>query len=150
MSQHNPKVIVGVSLASNTQVSSLAATFTRSILGSSGTPNLIALNRRRLSTAYAAITGWLRLNEFSYIPVSAGVFVFAKLGRDSTTWDEEALLVKLCKEAGVVVSAGRTYHGIESEKGWVRLTFAVEPEALREGLTRLSKALGALAPTRNS
>ncbi|OQE22438.1 hypothetical protein PENSTE_c010G05181 [Penicillium steckii] len=150
VSQHNPEVIVGVSLASNTQVSSLAAIFTKSILGSSATTSLIALNRRRLSAAYSIITTWLRLNEFRYIPVSAGVFIFAKLGRDITTWDEEAQLVKLCKEAGVVVSAGRNYHGIESEKGWIRLTFAVEAEVLQEGLTRLSNALDMLPPTTES
>ena len=150
MSQHNPEVIVGVSLASNTQVSSLAAIFTKSILGSSATTSLIALNRRRLSAAYSIITTWLRLNEFRYIPVSAGVFVFAKLGREITTWDEEAQLVKLCKEAGVVVSAGRNYHGIDSEKGWIRLTFAVEAEVLQEGLTRLSNVLGFLPPTTES
>lgn len=150
MSQHNPNVIVGVGLASNTQVSSLAAIFTKSILGSSRTGELIALNHRRLSSAYCTTTDWLRVNGFSYIPVSAGVFVFAKLGYDIATWEEEAQLVKRCKGAGVLVSAGRSYHGIESEKGWVRLTFAVEPEVLREGLTRLSAALGAMAPTGNS
>jgi DNA-binding transcriptional MocR family regulator len=150
VSQHNPEVIVGVSLASNTQVSSLAATFTRSILGSPGTQELITLNRRRLSAAYSTITAWLRVNGFSFIPVSAGVFVFAKLGHEIATWDEESQLVARCKDAGVVVSAGRNYHGIDSEKGWVRLTFAVEAQALREGLTRLSKALGALPPAENT
>jgi bifunctional pyridoxal-dependent enzyme with beta-cystathionase and maltose regulon repressor activities len=56
-------------------------------------------------------------------------------------------LIQQCKEAGVVVSAGRNYHGIESEKAWVRLTFAVESRVLHEALTRLSGALGELPPT---
>ncbi|KAF3396055.1 1-aminocyclopropane-1-carboxylate synthase 6 [Penicillium rolfsii] len=112
VSQHNPKVIIGVSLASNTQVSSLATIFTRSILGSSRTQELVALNRLRLSAAYYTITEWLRVNGFSYIPVSAGVFVFAKLGHDIATWDEEAQLVKRCKEAGVIVSADSSHFTI--------------------------------------
>ncbi|GIK07526.1 hypothetical protein Aspvir_003192 [Aspergillus viridinutans] len=147
VSQHNPKVIVGVSLASNTQTSSLAAIFTQNLLCSPLTPQLMRLNRERLSLAYSTLTGWMKENGFAYIPANAGIFVFARLGNAVTSWDEEKELVLRCKAAGVLVSAGQAYHGIESEKGWVRITFAVKPEVLLEGLNRLALALGVRPPS---
>lgn len=86
--------------------------------------------------------------NFGTFRVSAGVFVFAKLGRDSTTWDEEALLVKLCKEAGVVVSAGRTHHGIESEKS--SINFCSRTGSVAGGFDPPVEGIRSIAPTRNS
>jgi DNA-binding transcriptional MocR family regulator len=105
------------------------------------------LNRERLSLAYSTLTGWMKDNGFAYIPANAGIFVFARLGKAVTSWDEEKELVLRCKVAGVLVSAGQAYHGIESEKGWVRITFAVKPEVLLEGLSRLALALGVRPPS---
>lgn len=82
------------------------------------------------------------MNGIEYIPVQSGVFVFARLRKGIENWDGEALMVQECKDAGVLVSAGRSYHGIETEKGWARITFAVEPSELRRGLDRLAMALG--------
>ncbi|KAL5364141.1 PLP-dependent transferase [Aspergillus floccosus] len=141
ISQHNPEVIVGVTLASNTQTSSLAAIYTTAVLSSDQTDWLVKKNQERLSSAYGMIAAWLRANDIEYIPVRAGVYVFAKLGKQIQSWDEETALVQKCKDAGVLISAGRSYHGIESEKGWARITFAVEPDTLQRGLERLSSAL---------
>jgi len=46
-------------------------------------------------------------------------------------------MVTKFKEAGVVVSSGRSYHGLESEKGWARVGFAVEPSQLEEAIRRM-------------
>ncbi|PGH15386.1 hypothetical protein AJ80_05570 [Polytolypa hystricis UAMH7299] len=146
VSQTNPEVIVGATLASNTQTSSLAAIFTKRLLTSPQLSSLVARNQERLSSSHSTITSWLRLNDFEYIPANAGVYVFAKLCKNAASWDDEAEMVQRCKQAGVVVSAGRSYHGVESEKGWARITFAVERDTLWMGLERLAKALGVKPP----
>ena len=50
-------------------------------------------------------------------------------------------MIAACKTAGVVVSPGKSYHVIEGEKGWARLTFSVPPEKLDEALRRLEVGL---------
>ncbi|KAI1934458.1 hypothetical protein LOZ66_005926 [Ophidiomyces ophidiicola] len=146
ISQANPEIIVGLSLASNTQTSSLAAIFTKCLLTSPQLSDLIQLNRDRLSSSYATVASWLELNSIKWIPANAGVYVFAKLCKDATTWEDEARVIQKCKEGGVLLSAGKNYHGVESEKGWARITFAVQPEVLQAGLSKISKVLGIFPP----
>ncbi|QYS97979.1 hypothetical protein H0G86_005180 [Trichoderma simmonsii] len=146
ISQYNPEIIVGLSLASNTQTSSLAAIFTRSLLASNQIDALIQLNRKRLSISYGLLTSWLQMNEFDYIPANAGIFVFARLCKQALTWNDEAALVQKCKEFGVLISAGRSYHRLETEKGWVRVTFAVEPNVLQKALGILARVLSVQPP----
>lgn len=45
------------------------------------------------------------------------------------------------REAGVLVSSGRNYHGPESEKGWMRVGFAAEMEQLIKALQRMERVL---------
>lgn len=133
-------------MASNTQTSSLAAIFTKKLLASSRTGDLIRLNQKRLSISYALLTNWLQINAFKYIPANAGIFVFARLGRNAQTWEDESTLIQKCKEAGVLISAGQSYHCIDEEKGWARITFAVDPDVLRKGVRILADALNVHPP----
>lgn len=73
------------------------------------------------------------------MPANAGVFVFVKVASGATTWDDEEALVELLREAGLKVSPGKVFRGSEDEKGWVRITFAIPEDQLREGVARLKK-----------
>ena len=44
-------------------------------------------------------------------------------------------------DAGVIVAPGRRFDGGETEKGWVRITFAVPTETLQEALLRIKGCL---------
>lgn len=114
---------------------------TTALLTSAKLQSLIDLNRSRLSEAYGEVTSFLQRYGIKYIPVSAGLYVFAKLVPNAQIWEEEENALKKLKEAGVLVSPGKTYHWVDSEKGWVRITFAVERRALIEGLSRIKEAL---------
>jgi gliotoxin/aspirochlorine biosynthesis aminotransferase len=105
-------------------------------------PELIALNSTRLADAYNTITVFLKHHKIQYIPTNAGLYVFAKLAGKATTWEEETAMVQRLKDAGVIVSGGKAYHGIENEKGWARLTFSVDPKQLEEALKRMERVFG--------
>jgi aspartate/methionine/tyrosine aminotransferase len=128
---------VGLALAAMAQISSLSTAFATALLNSQQLPSLIALNSQRLSVAYATLTDFLKNHEISYVPCNAGIYVFARMAPDAQSWEEEALMAKRLAEAGVLISPGRAYHGPESEKGWMRVGFAVQPSDLAEALRRM-------------
>ena len=61
----------------------------------------------------------------------------ARVAPKAASWEDESAIVGKIKEAGVLVSAGRAYHGPGSEKGWARVGFAVPKEQLIEGVRRM-------------
>lgn len=130
-----------MSLTSSLHTSSLSAVFVTSLLTSVELPALIALNSKRLSESYRILVEFLQKREIEFIPAHAGLFVFARLAKGCRCWEEEAMIVERLKENGVLVSPGRTYHGLEEEKGWIRITFAVPEDTLREGLERVQRCL---------
>lgn len=142
ITQHNPSLKVGLALAANTQTSSLSAIATTHLLSSPNLRWILELNSLRLSEAYRTVTSFFKWHSIQYVPANAGLFVFAKLAPGAKIWEDEAEVMEQCRQEGVLVSAGKNYHGIEDEKGWVRITFAVEKEVLKEGLERVAKALG--------
>lgn len=76
------------------------------------------------------------------MPCNAGLFLFARLAPRAWTWRDEAEIVGRLKRAGVVVSSGRSYHDAESEVGWCRIAFAVEPSALEAAVARMDFVFG--------
>lgn len=88
------------------------------------------------------ITRFLIQHEIDFIPVTAGLYIFAHLDPHAQSWEDEAALIAKIRDAGVLVSAGRAYHVVEDEKGWARITFAVDPAELRKGLEALGNVLG--------
>lgn len=141
VSQQNQRLLTGVSLTSSLHTSSLSAVFVTSLLTSVQLPALIALNSKRLSESYRILVGFLQKREIEFIPANAGLFVFARLAKGCRSWEEEAMIGERLKENGVLVSPGRTYHGLEEEKGWMRITLAVPEDTLREGLERVQRCL---------
>jgi aspartate/methionine/tyrosine aminotransferase len=74
-----------------------------------------------------------------FMPANAGVYVLAKVASGAKTWDDEETAVELLREAGLEVCPGKVFGGSDDEKGWVRITFAVPEDQLREGVARLKK-----------
>ena len=135
--------MIGLALASNTTTSSLSATFVSTLLISPSLPSLLKLNSTRLGKAYTTLTSFFHKHNIPYIPAYAGIYVFAKLAPKAAEWEDENNVVAKLKEAGVLVSAGKNYHGPEAEKGWCRVGFAVETEVLDEAIRRMDNVFAA-------
>ncbi|KAI0902708.1 1-aminocyclopropane-1-carboxylate synthase 7 [Ustulina deusta] len=138
ITQANKPLATGLALSTNTQLSSLTALVTTSLLSSPELPKLFSLNSTRLAEAYETLTVWLKDHGIPYLPVTAGCFVFARVAPNAQTWEDETALIEKWKRAGVSVSPGRSYHLPETVKGWARINFALPPTVLSEALRRLT------------
>lgn len=134
-------MVVGLALAANTQISSLSTIFVTHLLTSPQLPSLVALNSSRLASAYEMLVAFLKKHMIPYIPCNAGLYVLARLAPDAQSWADEAAMATKCKDAGVLLSPGRAYHGPEDAKGWMRIGFSVETSVLQEALRRLESVL---------
>jgi len=124
----------------NLQASYLASIAVRVMLSDEKfLSEIIPLNQSRLAEAYAIITGFFNRLNVQYYPASAGVYVWAKLSQDINTWEAEAELAAQLSERNVAISSGRSYSS--AEPGWYRLTFALKPKDLEEGLTIIEEVL---------
>ena len=110
-------------------------------LGSEELPRLIGLNVKRLTHGYNVLISTLRDWGVEFLPVGAGLLVYAKLVKNALTWEDEGEFVKKLLENRVQVSPGRLSGGINGEKGWVRIAFSVREEDLRKGLGRIAEIL---------
>ncbi|ROW17439.1 hypothetical protein VPNG_00941 [Cytospora leucostoma] len=146
VTQFNEEMAVGLALAADKPISALSSLFVTSLLSSPELPSLIALNSERLSAAYTLLTTFFREIGIPYVPCNAGLFVFARLAPKAVTWEDEAATASKLREAGVLVSEGRAYHGPEGEKGWMRVGFAVEEGQLREAVRRMRGVLSVGKP----
>lgn len=125
---------VGATLAANTQTSSLSSIATEALLGSPCLPTLLRLNKERLGAAYKKLTEFFLSCGIEFVPVDAGLYVFARVAPAAKTWEDEAAVVARMKDAGVLISRGKAYHVVEKEKGWARITFAVAPADLDKAI----------------
>ncbi|KAJ3577056.1 hypothetical protein NPX13_g3504 [Xylaria arbuscula] len=141
VTQANKHLATGLALSSNTQLSSLTALVTTSLLASPTLPQLFALSSQRLAGAYICITEWLRQHNIPFIPANMGCFVFARVAPNANTWEDEANIIQAWKTAGVSVSPGKSYHVPENAKGWARINFALAPMDLAEALRRLNSVV---------
>ncbi|KAL4913032.1 pyridoxal phosphate-dependent transferase [Aspergillus aurantiobrunneus] len=138
VSQSNPRLIMALRLPAATEVSSLTTLCTTALLSAPTLPYLIAVNKKRLAESYNAVIKLLESHNLQYIPVTAGLFVFARLVSGATR-EDEARFEKRVKEEGLRISPGRAYH--ISEMGWYRLTFALGPRQLKRALVGLDRCL---------
>lgn len=139
ISQDNPQVRTAVGMMTTTQTSSLASIATAGLLTSPELPRLIQLNTTRLSSAYKQVTTWLKAHDVPFVPATHGVYVLARLAPNARSWEDEEEVVRRLKDAGVLLLAGRGFH--MREKGWVRMTIAVEPHVLTQALSRITTEL---------
>ncbi|KAF2973011.1 hypothetical protein GQX73_g494 [Xylaria multiplex] len=99
VTQANKPLATGLALSSNTQLSSLTALVTTSLLTSPTLPQLFALNSERLAEAYSSLTEWLKQREIPYVPANMGCFVFAQVAPKANTWEDEATVIQAWKNA---------------------------------------------------
>ena len=135
---------VGLALASNTTTSTLSSIFVSNLLTSLELPKLIQLNAQRLLQAYVSLTDVLKKHMVRYVPACQGLYLFAKIAPEATSWEDESAAIEKYKDAGVLISGGRGYHGPESEKGWARIGFAVEERQMKEAVLRIDRVLSAV------
>ena len=109
------------------------------LLTSPKLPSLLALNSELLADNLQILKSFFTRHDITHIPSYAGLYVFAKMAKDAHSWEEEESSVQRLKEAGVLVSAGRGYHGPQSEMGWMRVGFAVEKSLLEEAVKRMDE-----------
>ena len=95
----------------------------------------------RLARACGFLTHLLQRYSIPYLPSYAGLYLFAKLAPDATTWEDEARMIQEMRASGLSVSGGKAYHAGEDEKGWARITFALEETRFLEALNRLESYL---------
>ena len=63
--------------------------------------------------------------------------MLAKLAPLAKSQVEEMAAFRQYIQAGVMVAPGWAYHINESQRGWMRVSFAVSKESLQEGLKRI-------------
>ena len=126
-------------MATFMNVSTLSTIFANALLSSESLPVLVKMNSVRLAEAYHTLTKFFDRYGIYYIPCNAGHFVLAKLAPRASTWEDEAALIQGLREVEVLVSPGQAYH--VDEKGWVRVSFAVERTALIEAISRMRRVL---------
>ncbi|TVY20174.1 putative aminotransferase aclI [Lachnellula arida] len=141
ITQANPLLLAGVSLATYIQCSTLSNTYLTAILQSAALPGLLETNLERLAHNYSILTDALTSLRFDFLPANAGLFVFVKVVKNAQTWEEEANVIRRFAEYGVKVSPGREYVGEDGEKGWARIGFSVPETMLREAISRMKKCI---------
>ncbi|GMG23940.1 unnamed protein product [Aspergillus oryzae var. brunneus] len=142
----NEAMHVALALASNTESSSLSAVASTALLTSPRLPELLQLNAQRLQEAYCLMTNFLKKHQIEYIPANSAPFLFARVAPQAQTWEDEKAVIAQLKEAGVNVSGGKAYHVNEDQKGWARLTFALETSRAEEAIKRMETVLGKHGP----
>ncbi|KAK0617476.1 pyridoxal phosphate-dependent transferase [Immersiella caudata] len=135
-------ILKSVALLSGMHLSSLSALATRRLLQSSRFPGLLSQLSSRLARAHEMAATRFRRWGVPFIVADAGPFVMVRLGAGR---DEAGILRRLA-QVGVMVAPGRTFGGsgwCEGDGGfWARVTVAVPPETLWDGLQTMEFALG--------
>lgn len=110
----------------------------------SWTDMYIKFNADQLRKSYDMLTTALDEAEIPFVPAEAGMFVWIDMRKylSEPSWHEEtALWKKICDEAKVILTPGKSCHA--AEPGFFRLCFAwVPPEANIVAIRRIQQALG--------
>lgn len=137
-------VVDSIALTSSVHVSVLSTLFAKELLGSSELSPLIQCNKKRLRDAYIEVTGFLKNAGIEYFPCKAAVTIFCRLAPNATSAQEEMAAFHKYTEAGVSVAPGLAYHVTPSQRGWMRISFAVSAEERKNGLSRVHSVYNSL------
>lgn len=129
-----------IALVAHTNVSNLSILFARALLTSPKLHDIIQLNSSRLAAAFGRISAFFEENAIEYLPCEVTTFVLARLAPYSRTRDDEKAAVAFYQKAGILFFSAADYRMPASFKGWMRVSFAVEPERLDVALERLKSA----------
>jgi gliotoxin/aspirochlorine biosynthesis aminotransferase len=141
VSQSNPLLLVAAVAGDFWQTALPSALYTRSLLKSSYCDELLKLGRARLQKNYETITSRLRSLDIEYIPCRAGYGIFARLAKDLDSDEAETQILSRLRKHGVAVSPRGYAGGTLTDRGWVKIAFAVPEETLVQGLDRIEQAL---------
>lgn len=99
-------------------------------------------HRDRLRSVYeprrlAAIAGLAEISGVRFHEPDGAFYVFADFSAHSP--DDLGLALRLRDEQEVLTAPGRAFG--EAGRGWLRLSFATEPDRVREGIGRIASAL---------
>lgn len=123
-------------------LSSLSSLATLRLLRSARLPELLLQLSSRLSRAHEMAAARFRRWGTQFFTVDAGPFVMVRLGERQK---EGEILEKLAR-VGVMVAPGGSFGGpgwCDGDGGfWARITVAVLPETLWDGLQQMEWALG--------
>ncbi|KAH8695586.1 pyridoxal phosphate-dependent transferase [Talaromyces proteolyticus] len=141
---YHPLVRAGVSFASVWQVSSLAAHFTRSILTSPSTLDLLSSTRSQLAQSFQTCREILSVPELTdriqLLHTSVGFWTNAVVMLKESE-NIQDIIVK-AKQKGVIVGWGAEFAPLlQKGQGLIKITFAMPQDVLRKGLERLRASL---------
>ena len=149
VSQHNPLLLTSLLQgAIYSSISSVSDHVTCNLLEDDTWIDAYVMeNRRRLAEHYRVVTTWATTHNIEFAGgVNAAFFLWLNLGEayrarheENAATDVDAEITRAFLEAKVFVAPGSSF-GAE-EKGWFRLVFSVERQALEEGLNRVLVAL---------
>lgn len=135
-------ILKSVALLSSMHLSSLSSLATKHLLCSEQFPDVVATLSMRLSGAHSIAAERFRRWNTPFITPDAGPFVFVRLGEK----EHESSIIQRLEEADIMVALGRSFGSpgwCEGDGGfWVRITVAVLPETLWDGLQKIEVALG--------
>lgn len=126
-----------IALVGSVHVSTISTVCSSSLLASPQLPHLLQLSRSRLVEAYMTLTKFFKASGVEYFPCNSTTFVMARLAPLAQTWEDEAAALGLYKLNGVLLSSGHAYHMSGTEKGWMRVSFAVGAEVLATAISRI-------------
>jgi aspartate/methionine/tyrosine aminotransferase len=129
-----------IALVAHISVSNLSILFARALLTSPRLHTIIQLNSSRLATTFGRVRAFFEANSIEYLPCEVTTFVLARLAPYSQTRDDEKAAVTFYQKAGVLFFSAADYHMPPDFKGWMRVSFAVEPERLDIAMDRLKAA----------
>lgn len=139
ISQQRPDLWLLCALATNSKVSTLSSLVaTKIILDDAFVDSYIVENQNQLAKAYAQVVETLDRYNIQYLPASAGLFICVRLSESDDPGEERRIQEALRREK-VALMPGSAYHF--RERGWFRLSFALEPEVLVAGLERIRRAM---------
>ncbi|TGO07103.1 hypothetical protein BTUL_0327g00010 [Botrytis tulipae] len=129
-----------IALIAHTSVSNLTILFARALLTSPQLHAIIQLNSSRLTAAYGRIKAFFEENSIKYLPCEMTTFVLARLAPYSQKRDDEKAAVAFYQKAGILLFSASDYHMPPEFQGYMRVSFAVEPERLDIAIDRLKIA----------
>ncbi|KAK6591769.1 hypothetical protein H4I96_12202 [Botrytis cinerea] len=112
----------------------------RALLTSPQLHEIIQLNSSRLTAAYGRIKAFFEENSIKYLPCEMTTFVLARLAPYSQKRDDDKAAVAFYQKAGILLFSASDYHMPPEFQGYMRVSFAVEPERLDIAIDRLKIA----------
>jgi len=141
VTQSHPELRRSLAISNHSKVSSLTAIVATALLSDvEELDGILSQNRMGLAQSASFVTGFLTHHGVDFVRPSAGVFIWARLGGASCTWEAEKELSHKLQVHGVSVGAGSGY--CATEPGWFRITFAVPAESMAHAVRSVEAALG--------